>query len=397
MMQPIDLLHTHLMEECPFIHGKRLQAVMDVACSLQKKQNLSLTAIGKGLSGNSSLKHKIKKVDRLEGNKHLYEEISSIYVGLSKFLFQYLHFQKDAPILIDLCYLKDDHDIQMLSAEIALKGRSIPLYREVFGSGELSGRASAFLHGVIACIPKNKTVVFIMDAGFGEDWLKAIESLNWFWLIRVRQGKMLKLSSNEEWCTVKDFIPHISEKTKSYNQAFIMKEHNHVCRVVTTRRSPGEKRNLSRAPRNDKAGFNHYRRLAREPWILATNLPKESVNATKVVNYYSKRMQIEQSFRDIKSHQFGLSARYASTKSIYRWGIKMLLAAIVQLMFWIIGVIAHSQNYQRFFQANTVRDKKLFSYFYLGQLMIEFDKLQELIIDYENLPTLMEQELARKW
>ncbi len=60
-MEAIDLLHTHLMEECPFIHGKRLQALMDVACSLQKKQNLSLTAIGKGLSGETSLKHKIKK------------------------------------------------------------------------------------------------------------------------------------------------------------------------------------------------------------------------------------------------------------------------------------------------------------------------------------------------
>lgn len=396
-MEAIDLLHTHLMDECPFIHGKRLQALMDVACSLQKKQNLSLTAIGKGLSGETLLKHKIKKVDRLEGNKHLYEEISSIYKGLSSFLFQYLQFQKDAPVLIDLCYLKDDHEIQMLSAEIALKGRSIPLYREVFESGGLSGRASSFLKGVMHCIPKDKIVIFIMDAGFGEDWLKAIEAQGWFWLTRIRQGKMLKLSSDAEWHTVKDLIPQLSDKTKSYNQAFIMKDHNHACRVITTRRSPGEKRKLSRPSRNDKAGSNHYRRLAQEPWILATNLPKDMSNATQIVSYYSKRMQIEQSFRDIKSHQFGLSARYASTKSIYRWGVKMLLAAIVQTMFWIIGVIAHSQNYQRVFQANTVRDKKVFSYFYLGQLMIEFDKLQELIIDYENLPTLIEQELARKW
>jgi hypothetical protein len=396
-MEPIDLLHTHLMDECPFIHGKRLQAVMDVVCSLQKKQNLSLTSIGKGLSGESSLKHKIKRVNRLEGNNHLYEEISSIYVGLSSFLFQYLSFQEDRPILIDLCYLKDDHEIQMLSAEIALKGRSIPLYREVFESGGLSGRASSFLSGLRPCIPKDKKVIFIMDAGFGEDWLKAIESLGWFWLTRIRQGKMLKLSSAEEWVTVKDFIPQIAEKTKSYNQAFIMKDHNRACRVVTTRRSPGARRKLRRPPRNDKAGSNHYRRLAREPWILATNLPKESFDATKIVNYYSKRMQIEQSFRDLKSHQFGLSARYVRTKSIYRWGVKMLLAAIVQLMFWIIGVIAHSQNYQRVFQANTVRDKKVFSYFYLGQLMIEFDKLHELIIDFENLPTLIEKELARKW
>jgi len=395
-MEALDLLHTHLMEECPFIHGKRLQAVMDVACSLQRKQNLSLTAIGKGLRGEVSLKHKIKKVDRLESNKHLYEEISSIYAGLSSFLFQYLHVQNDVPVLIDLCYLKDDHEIQMLSAEIAFKGRSIPLYREVFASGGLSGRASSFLKGLMPCIPKNKTVIFIMDAGFGEDWFKAIDAQGWFWLTRIRQGKMVKLGSDEEWITVKDFVPQIAEKTKSYDHAFIMKDHKRACRLITTRRSHGEKRKLSRTPRNDKAGSNHYRRLAREPWILATNLLKESFSATQVVNY-SKRMQIEQSFRDIKSHQLGLSARYARTKSIYRWGVKMLLAAIVQVVFWIIGVIAHSQNYQRVFQANTVRDKKIFSYFYLGQLMIEFDKLNELSIDFENLPTLIEQELARKW
>lgn len=396
-MDAIDLLHTHLMEECPFIHGKRLQAVIDAACSLQKKQNLSLTGIGKGLTGNSSLKHKIKKIDRLEGNKYLYEEIGSIYRGLSSFLFQYLTHQKDTPILIDLCYLKDAHDIQMLSAEIALQGRSIPVYREVFESGGFSGRARSFLQGLMHCLPKENVVIFIMDAGFGEDWLKEIESLGWFWLTRIRQGKMLKLSLNEEWMTIKECSSQIEEKTKSYNQAFIMKEHHRACRVITTRKTPGKKRNLSTTPRNDKAGSNHYRRLAQEPWVLATNLPKERFSATKIVAYYSKRMQIEQSFRDIKSHQFGLSARYAHTKSIYRWGVKMLLAALVQLMFWIIGVIAHSQNYQRVFQANTVRDKKVFSYFYLGKLMVEFDKIQELILDHENLPTLIEQELARKW
>lgn len=172
-----------------------------------------------------------------------------------------------------------------------------------------------------------------------------------------------------------------------------MKEHNHPCRIVTTRRASSP----IKAPRNDKAANNAYRRSAQEPWILATNLPKEGFDATKIVSYYSKRMQIEQSFRDIKSHQFGLSARYIQTRCIYHWGVKMLLAAIVQLMFWIIGVIAHSQNFQRVFQANTVRDSKVFSYFYLGQLMVEFDKLNELIIDHDNLPLLIEQELNKKW
>jgi len=385
-MEALDLLHTHLIEECPYVHGKRLQAVMDVACALQRSQNLTLTSMGKGLRSNSKIKNKIKKVDRLEGNKALYDEISSIYFGLSSFLFKYLSSQENMPILIDLCALKDDQAIQMLSAEIALKGRSIPLYREVFQLGELSGRARSFLLALKNCIPANRTVVFIMDAGFGEDWL-----------VRIRQGKNIKLTSADSWRTVKEFIPEVPIKTKSYNDAFIMKEHNHSCRIITTRRASSTRKKPIKPPRNDKAASNAYKRSAQEPWILATNLPKEDFNATKIVNYYSKRMQIEQSFRDIKSHQFGLSARYIRTRCIYRWGIKMLLAAIVQLMFWIIGVIAHSQNFQRVFQANTVRDRKVFSYFYLGQLMVEFDKLNDLIINHDNLPFLIEQELNKKW
>jgi hypothetical protein len=75
----------------------------------------------------------------------------------------------------------------------------------------------------------------------------------------------------------------------------------------------------------------------------------------------------------------------------------MLLASIVQIVFWIIGVIGHSQNFQKVFQANTVKDKKVFSYFYLGQLIVEYGKLNDLNLDYKNLPKIIEQELARNW
>lgn len=108
-------------------------------------------------------------------------------------------------------------------------------------------------------------------------------------------------------------------------------------------------------------------------------------------------MQIEESFRDVKSHQFGLGARYGRTSCIHRWGVKMLLAAIVQIIFWIIGIVGHSRDYQSKFQANTVKHKKVFSYFYLGQLIVEHKMLAELNIDYENLPDVISKELARKW
>ena len=82
----------------------------------------------------------------------------------------------------------------------------------------------------------------------------------------------------------------------------------------------------------------------------------------------------------------------ALTALIY--GIKMLLAAIVQITYW---VIAHSQNKQSYFQANTVKDKKLFSYFTLGKLMIEHNQLGALAPDSRPLLDIIEQELSRVW
>ncbi|MCC8399983.1 MAG: palindromic element RPE2 domain-containing protein, partial [Rickettsia endosymbiont of Platyusa sonomae] len=102
----------------------RLNALLDVAEGLRYSQNLSLSAIGRNLSGDSKVKHKIKKVDRCIGivnsgefgarndgatpisnrralsddvtnfssidyNKHLYNEVDSLYSALSYFIFEY--------------------------------------------------------------------------------------------------------------------------------------------------------------------------------------------------------------------------------------------------------------------------------------------------------------------
>jgi hypothetical protein len=392
-----DLLHYHLIEECPEIHSTRLQSLMDVAGALQKSKNLSLTAMGRELPDKIDIKHRIKKVDRLEGNEHLYKELQKIYEGLSNYVFKYLSYMKDVPIVIDLCFMKDDRDIQMLSAEIATRGRTLPLYREIFKSGELSGRAESFISNLLKCIPGGKDVVVIMDAGFSEDWFVAVEKVGWYWLARVRQGKKLKLDAESEWVTVKDFIPEIGVKAKNYNNAQIMKTHEHSCRIITKRKSGiGKKKKTPRMEKNSKTGSGSYSSGGKEPWILATNLPLE-YTTTRVVLLYKKRMQIEESFRDIKSHQYGLSGRYVQTVDVNRWGVKMLLAAISQIVFWVIGIIGHSQGFQRKFQANTVRDKKVFSYFYLGQLIVEHNVFDQLEFELDELPDIIEKELARDW
>ena len=213
----------------------------------------------------------------------------------------------------------------------------------------------------------------------------------------MRQGKSLKFSSSEDWLTVKDFISPVKEKTTNYERVLLTRRHEYSCRLVTTKRAPkGRHSKDSRGNTQGRIGSGRYKSAAKEPWILATNLPS-GYKSTEIVNLYSKRMQIEESFRDLKSHQFGLCGRYIRTKCIHRWGVKMLLAAIVQITYWVIGVIGHSQDMQRRYQANTVRDRKVFSYFTLGKLIIEHDGLRHIKFHDEPLAQIIQNELSRDW
>ena len=391
------LLFNALVEGCPFIHENRINAVLEVSMALRDSQNLSLSQIGRSLKGPSDIKHKIKKVDRLEGNKNLHEELDSLYRALSSYVFTYLSQDANLPIIIDVCFMKDDRAIQMLSAEIATKGRTLPLYRKIFKEGELKDQTQAFLKELAQCIPSDRKVIVIMDAGFHCEWFETIDSFGWFWVCRVRQGKSLKFSSAEDWLTVKDFISPVKEKTTNYERVLLTRRHEYSCRLVTTKRAPkGRHSKDSRGNTQGRIGSGRYKSAAKEPWILATNLPS-GYKSTEIVNLYSKRMQIEESFRDLKSHQFGLCGRYIRTKCIHRWGVKMLLAAIVQITYWVIGVIGHSQDMQRRYQANTVRDRKVFSYFTLGKLIIEHDGLRHIKFHDEPLAQIIQNELSRDW
>lgn len=386
-----DVLREVVQEQCPSIHNSRLNAVLDVAEGLRNSQNLSMAAIGRKLSGEAKVKHKIKKVDRCLGNKHLHEELDDLYKGISYFLFEQIKHLKENSIVIDLCYLKDDRMVQMLSAQLCTRGVSLPLYQEVFVEGELKGRTGSFLTKLAEIIPNNKEVIIIMDAGFHVEWFKLIESHGWGWICRIRQGKDIKI--NEEWISIKEYIPKVSATTKDQGDILLTKTHKYSCRLVTTRKDPkGRKQKISRNKTSSKIANSSYSQSSKEPWILATNLKGKTHKASEIVTLYAKRMQIEESFRAMKSHQFGLSARYIRTLDVKRWAILMLLAAIVLISYWVIGVVGHYNGMQKIFQVNTSNQRQ-FSYFTLGKLIIEHQKLNLIPPSDLSLSDIIMREL----
>ena len=108
----------------------------------------------------------------------------------------------------------------------------------------------------------------------------------------------------------------------------------------------------------------------REPWLLATSLDTNSTLAKKVVQIYRLRMQIEEGFRDVKSHRFGLSMTYHRTASVERLQVLLLIATLALMVLWLLGmaVMLLKQHYQ--FQANSVRHKKVLSIIFIGLQMM---------------------------
>jgi len=81
-------------------------------------------------------------------------------------------------------------------------------------------------------------------------------------------------------------------------------------------------------------------------------------------------MQIEEGFRDVKSHRFGLGLNYHRTHSAIRLQSLLLIANLALMVIWLLGcaTMLRQQHYQ--FQANSVRHKRVLSVIFIGLQMI---------------------------
>ncbi len=70
-MSIIKTLHTLLKQSLPNLHAARLNALLAAVESGLTGASVSITTLGRAISGSTFIKHKIKRLDRLVGNRHL--------------------------------------------------------------------------------------------------------------------------------------------------------------------------------------------------------------------------------------------------------------------------------------------------------------------------------------
>jgi hypothetical protein len=136
-MHTTKVLHKLLSNALPSIHSVRLGTLMAAVNSLVCGAKASVTSLGRGLAGNAYGKHKIKRMDRLLSNPHLYQERFSVYSAITETIVANV---SEPIIAIDWSPLCADQSFQLLRATIPVGGRSLTLYEEIHPRSKLGNR-----------------------------------------------------------------------------------------------------------------------------------------------------------------------------------------------------------------------------------------------------------------
>ena len=173
--------HNLLKEKLPSIHANRLSALMAALEAGPSKASISITELGRSISGPAYIKHKIKRMDRLAYNCHLKTERTAVYGAMTQWLLQSLPMPL---ILIDWSPLTADQHQQLLRAALPKGGLSVTLYEGIHPVKKLGNRRiqHRFLGSLQALLPTTETPVIVTDSGFRAPFFREVESLGWHWL-----------------------------------------------------------------------------------------------------------------------------------------------------------------------------------------------------------------------
>ncbi|WP_349955445.1 IS4 family transposase [Escherichia coli] len=181
-----------------------------------------------------------------------------------------------------------------------------------------------FLADLASILPSNTTPLIVSDAGFKVPWYKSVEKLGWYWLSRVRGKVQYAGLGAENWKPISNLHDMSSSHSKTLGYKRLTKSNPISCQILC----------INLALKAEKISARHglivttrhlksTQRRQRSPWVLATNLPVEIRTPKQLVNIYSKRMQIEETFRDLKSPAYGLGLRHSRTSSSERFDIML--------------------------------------------------------------------------
>jgi len=351
-------------------HAMRAAALTRTVQALVLGGKAALTQLGRNRAGDAHVKHHIKAVDRLLGNRHLHAECSAIYRAIAKTLFA----GTPRPVLtVDWSDFEcgGSRKWALIQAAVPIGGRAVVVYSRVFPFKRYNSPSAhrEFLHGLQLVLPDGCRPIVITDAGFRGPWFRAVEALGWDWVGRIRNKIKYLNEQTGRWCFTDSLYALATPVTRYVGNVLLSPRHGYSFGLYLVR-AHAPARGGRRKSNNRRPNAKMYRKLHRAPWLLGTSLPFEPGAERRIKNLYSTRMQIEETLRDGKSHRFGFGLRYARSSSLHRIQVLLLLVALATLVLWLVGLAGRARNLARHLHANTVSDRLVLSTPFVGRLLL---------------------------
>lgn len=396
-----SVLYDLLRLSAPTIHTTRLNALIAAVVSLTRGAQATVTSLGRGLLGSAYDKHKIKRVDRLLSNEHLYRERHAIYKALAGRLLREL---PEAIIAIDWSPLCADQSWPLLRAAIPVGGRSLTLYEEVHPQSKLGNRKvqHQFLRELATLIPATCCPIIVADSGFRTPFFRYIEQrLQWHWVGRIRGRDFICWESQPgRWFSSKLLYSKASPRARHLGVVSWVRNHPLTAFIVLIRQARKQRKSLTfnGKKRRSKRNQMHARR-EREPWILVAALSLQSRSPKQIVKIYKTRMQIEEGFRDCKSRQYGVSLSQHRRMNQHRRSILCLIVTCAIFVLWCIGVAGQHIRLAKQVRVNSSSKRTSYSVIFLARLLIaqsEFRiSLRSMIKSLQQIETYMASVLCK--
>jgi hypothetical protein len=364
-MRAMTILQLRLRDGAEILHAKQWAALWRAVAGLLDGGQLWLTALGRSLPGQAGDKHRIKAVDRLLGSPAIQAAIGQLSGVLAGFLLRKIR----RPVILVDWTGGGSSAFYILSAKLCFRGRALSIYSHTFPvKRKCSPKAEReFLAELVAVIPARCSPIIVTDAGFLFEWLESVRAVGWDFVGRLRNGSFVLYGGR--WVTFEELHALAGKKAKSLGVCKVRQTDPYAHRLVLSkkRKLKGRHRITFNGTKGKNTADRQRSTAAREPLLLATSLSDRSV---AVVDMYCMRMQIEETFRDLKSHRYGWSLEDVRCRTAIRVDVLLLIAAFAAVAMHIVGLAAQQMGLDRGMQANTERKRPVFSTFFLAKLMI---------------------------
>jgi hypothetical protein len=311
------------------LHPKQVDALAHAVAGAIHADTASIAAIGRGAARarEVSEKHSIKQVDRLLANSKI-----DPFELMKKVIPVIIAERPRAVIAVDWTEFASDAQSTIVASLISDHGRATPLLWLTVPNAKLRKRRNSYedrlLWGLRMAIPARVNVVILADRGFADsELLWALkDTFRFDYVVRFKAGTIVESVSGESK-PAGEWVPS-NGQVRCLSSALITRKRTAIPCVVCVKR----------------AGM-------KESWCLATslaNVPGE------VIELYSRRFDIEHSFRDQKDWRFGLGLDHMTLGTAARRDRMLLVLALAAMFTTLVGAAGERLGLDRLLRANTV-------------------------------------------